>query len=216
MQRAKEMRALFALGETIRAELSYEGVIKSAVDGIVKAVNPDFVLIFSRSGNKLELIGSGPENSVFTHSATPEHKVGECLCGLAVRTGRSVYSHDIYTDERCSWTECKEAGLKSFAALPLLKGEETIGVVGLASAGKRDFREQGPFLETITAAISGALVNALRFQDIHGFAKWLNGSMRQVAEAVEMYPNASGEAMEKIARIAELYRSRISANGERL
>ena len=33
-------------------------------------------------------------------------------------------------------------------------------------------------------------------------------------EAVEMYPAASSKAMEKIARIAELYRSRISANGE--
>ena len=66
---------------------------------------------------------------------------------------------------RCTWEECKQAGLRSFAALPLRAGQEIIGVIGLASDTERDFQDKAGFLETLAAAVSASLQNARLFAE---------------------------------------------------
>ncbi len=89
----------------------------------------------------------------------PEHRVGACVCGLAVRDKKSLYARDIFHDLRCTWSS-ERAGIKSFAALPLTSGDEVIGVIGLASDTERDFEQQNGFLETLASQVSIALTNA--------------------------------------------------------
>lgn len=164
--RLNELKALFTLSEGMRAELDLRQLANKALEGILSAAAPDFAMIFLRSDDSLDLIASGPPDSRFAHADTPRHKVGECMCGLAISGGKSLYSSDIRNDPRCTWTECRKAGLVSFAALPLLRGQEAIGVVGLASATPRDFEPQSPFLETVTSTVAGAVINALRFEEL--------------------------------------------------
>lgn len=213
--RALEMQALFDLSENIRSELSYGNVIKSAMEGILNAVGPDFVLIFSRSGDRLQLMESGPADSPFTHTATPEHHVGECLCGIAVQTGESVYSFNIHNDHRCTWAECKEAGLHSFAAFPLRNGKETFGVIGLASSQERDFQEQNTFLETIAAIISSAVSNALKFREVNKRAERLEASILQLSEIMENNTGLDDVVIGRIEEIVNLYRSEILESPDR-
>jgi GAF domain-containing protein len=162
----RELQALFVLSESIRAELDLANLAGKALEGILSAVAPDFAMVFLRTENHLDLLASGPADSRFAHDETPRHRVGECMCGLAISGGKALYSSDIRNDPRCTWTECRKAGLVSFAALPLVRGQEAIGVVGLASATPRDFEQQAPFLETVTATIAGAVINALRFEEL--------------------------------------------------
>ena len=54
--------------------------------------------------------------------------------------------------------------MKSFAALPLINGNEVIGVIGLASAVERDYERQAGFLETLAGHISVAIANARLFE----------------------------------------------------
>lgn len=169
-QRARELATINRLGHLVGASLSVDDLVQAAIDGIVAAVAPDLALVFLREGDRLLLRGSGPHDSRFSHGETPAHVVGECLCGLAAREGQPTYSTDIHKDPRCAWNECKKAGLRSFAALPLCRGEEVLGVLGLASGAERDFRVQAVLLETLANEIAIYLQNALLFADVQRHA----------------------------------------------
>jgi putative methionine-R-sulfoxide reductase with GAF domain len=133
---------------------------------MMNAVHPDLAFFFLRDGEKLILKGVESTKHGKWLEETPEHRVGECLCGLAARERKPIYSRDISTDDRCTWEECRKAGFRSFAALPLLSGAEVIGVVGIASYGERDFQTQAEFLETLASQAAIALENARLFEQV--------------------------------------------------
>jgi diguanylate cyclase (GGDEF)-like protein/PAS domain S-box-containing protein len=54
--------------------------------------------------------------------------------------------------------------LRSFAALPLIVEDQTVGVLGLSTRAEHDFSKQASFLETATGQISIAMQNALLFE----------------------------------------------------
>jgi PAS domain S-box-containing protein len=165
-RRAEELTALNNLGRTVNQTLSPETVVSASIKETLRVVQPDLAFLFLREGEKLHLAGFGPESARGTMADMPEHRVGECMCGLAVSQGKALYSRDIFTDLRCTWEECKKAGLRSFAALPLKSGDEIIGVLGLASAGERVFEGQAVFLETLAGQIAAGLRNALLHEQV--------------------------------------------------
>ncbi len=178
-QRVRELTALNNLGRRVGATLSLEQVVKAALEEITEPVNPDLALLFLREGDELILQGTSPKGTPYAHQETPVHIVGECLCGLAVSERSTLYSTDIHSDPRCTWKECKEAGLRSFAALPMQSGDEIIGVLGLASAEERDFGAQDTFLEAMIAQITSGLQNAILHKQIQRHAEELE---QRVAE----------------------------------
>jgi PAS domain S-box-containing protein len=163
-QRAEELSALNALGRAVNATLSMEEATAAALQGMLNAVHPDLAFFFLREGDKLTLKKVLPPPGRQRLEGIPEHRVGECLCGLAAREKKPLYSRSIFDDRRCTWEECKKAGLKSFAALPLISGDEVIGVIGLASDVERDYERQAGFLETMAGQVSIALANARLFE----------------------------------------------------
>jgi PAS domain S-box-containing protein len=178
-RRARELAALNAIGQRVSASLSVEQVIRAALDEIVPPIEPDLALFFLREDGDLILQGMAPADAAHSHSETPVHRAGECLCGQAVLAGRPVYALDIRNDSRCTWEECKEAGLRSFAALPLQVGEEVMGVLGLASATERSFSERAAFLETMVDQVATGLQNALLHEEVRRHAAHLE---QRVAE----------------------------------
>jgi PAS domain S-box-containing protein len=163
-QRVEELAALNTLGQMVNATLALEEAMEAALAGVLRAVRPDLAFLFQRDGERLILKDMLPRDSRPRLGEIPEHRVGECICGLAVREKKPLYSRDIFGDYRCSWEECKWAGIKSFAALPLTSGGEIIGVIGLASNTERDFEWQGGFLETLANQVSIALTNARLYE----------------------------------------------------
>ena len=172
-QQILQLTALNRLSKKIGASLSLDNVVQAGIEGIIDAVNPDLALFFLLDGDKLILQDFGPKNGKYAHNETPVHCVGECLCGMAVSEKNTMYSIDIHSDTRCSWEECKQAGLRSFAAIPLLIGNDILGVLGVASATKCVFEEQDAFLQIVTNEISSGLQNALLHQEVQGHAKEL-------------------------------------------
>ncbi|OQX94478.1 hypothetical protein B6I21_09440, partial [candidate division KSB1 bacterium 4572_119] len=165
-KRAQELTAFNKLARQVSLSLSVKEVIKSAMKIVVDAAKPDLVLIFLREKDNLILQDFAPQNSKYTHDETPVHHVGECLCGLAISEAKPMYSKNIHQDVRCTLTECKNAGLFSYAALPLRSGKNLIGVLGIASATERDFSSQATFLETMADEIAVGLQNALLYEEI--------------------------------------------------
>ena len=166
IQRATELTSLNTLRQKVSQSLSIERVIPAGIKGMVEAVHPDLAFFFLRDGDRLIQKSIFPPQGKIRMGAVPEHRVGECMCGLAVREKKALYSKDIYEDMRCTWEECKKAGTRSFAALPLLSGEKVIGVIGLASDEERDFEAQAEFLETLSHTVAVSLSNALHYEQI--------------------------------------------------
>jgi PAS domain S-box-containing protein len=191
--RAEELTILNALGRKATASLAVDQVVGAALDGVVAATHPDLALFFLREGDELHLKGYGPPDGRYRHDETPLHRIGECLCGLAARDQMPIYSRDIHQDPRCTWDECKRAGLRSFAALPLHGQEGVIGVLGLASATKRDFGEQASFLETLASQIAVGAQNALLFEQ-------LRASQEQLHDLAGYLETSREEERTRIAR----------------
>ncbi|MBL7094322.1 PAS domain S-box protein [candidate division KSB1 bacterium] len=166
-RRAQELTAFNVLSQRVSSTLSIKQVTNEAIRSVADAVNPDLVLLFLRDKDNLNLIGFGPEKSEYVHKETPIHRVGECLCGLAISKEMPMYSKNIHEDARCTWEECKLAGLHSYAALPLRSGDELIGVLGLASVDERDFSLQASFIETLANELAVGLQNALLFEQVN-------------------------------------------------
>jgi len=169
-QRTRELTAINILSQRVSSSLSVKQVTDEALQAVVDAVNPDLAMLFLREGQRLTLKGFGPENTTYHCEETPVHVVGECLCGLAIKGEKPIFSIDIHNDPRCTWRECKEAGLGSFAALPLRSGDNLIGVLGLASGTKRDFQQQAPFLQTLSNEMAIGLQNALFYEEVQRYA----------------------------------------------
>lgn len=131
-----------------------------ALDGIQEACTPDLALFYLISDDLLVLKEALPSEGHLNE----KKKVGDCLCGLAAAEGRPVYSEDIHHDDRCTLGECKEAGMRSFAALPLIHDNETIGVIGIASKTERDFAAEHEFLETLAGTVAVVTKNAILFE----------------------------------------------------
>lgn len=174
-----ELNSLYEMGQSVGQSLSIDQVVQAAIDGISSALAPDVVDIFLKQGDKL-IPQPGHEK---TNGLTPQkplfHKIGECLCGLAASTETPLYSMDTLKDERCTWTECKNAGVKSFASLPLLGKEGLIGVLGVGSLTPRDFSLQSAFLEILAQQIAFALENAVFYQRLSLQAQELEKKVEQ-------------------------------------
>jgi PAS domain S-box-containing protein len=181
-QRAEELSVLNSLNRQISASLSPNRVADIALGGVVACVTPDLALLYLRQDDELVLQGVHLGNASLRHVPPEVKQVGQCLCGLAAGGEEAIYSVDIGADPRCTLEECKNAGIHSFAAVPLATGTETLGVLGVlgvASLSARDFSRQASFLEALAGQVAIALKNSLSYQQIQRYALELE---HQIAE----------------------------------
>ena len=196
LKRATQLAALNTLMARLSTNLELAACAQAAVDGCLAAAAPDQALLFLREGGALRLLAAASAPELPREGEGPAHRLGECLCGLAARNGVPIYSADITADLRCTLEECRQAGVKSFAVLPLKRGDEILGVLGLASATQRDFDSQSTFLETLAAQVSVGLQNALLHQRVKAHAADLE---RRVEQRTAMLR----EANEDLAKAVE-------------
>lgn len=165
-RRILEATALNEMSRRVSASLSLDDVARAALEGIGPPVNSDLALLFLRQGEDLIMQAILARDPNARHESTPVHRVGECLCGLAAQTGEATYALDVRNDPRCTWEECREAGIISFAALPLRAGGRVLGVLGLASTrAEVDYGKWATFLETLSNEVAIGFQNALLFEE---------------------------------------------------
>lgn len=202
-QHANELAALQTLGHQLGEILSLKQVVQSALDAMITLVAADLALSFQRENGKLVLLGASSKDPRFCHEKTPVHLVGECLCGIAVKEGKAIYSRDIHTDPRCTWEECKEAGLRSFASLPLKTRSKTIGVLGLGSAVEHDYQAHSSFLEALAAEIAIGLQNTLLYGKLKNYSKDLEKRVQEKTKELKKKNKQLLEA-ERLAALGKM------------
>jgi PAS domain S-box-containing protein len=173
-QHARELDALHGLGLSVNASLSLEQTARAALKGMLGAVKADLAFLFRLDGQDLTMMDIEPASAGQELTRVP-HRVGECICGLAAQQAKPLYAREIHVDARCTWDECKLAGIRSLCALPLVGNEGVIGIIGLASKTERDFEAQANLLATLTHQVAVAFANA-RLYEV---------ALREVAERKE-------------------------------
>ncbi len=186
LQRTAELATLNALAREISASLALQHTLSVALKGLIEVIHPSLTFLFMREGDRLKLQQILPPEAEKRLIEIPEHRVGECICGLAVIQKKALYSRNIMHDARCTWEECKKAGIISFAALPLYDGEEVTGVIGVAADQERDFETRAEFLETLASHVSVALVNARLFETVQRYAAELEQRVQERTAQLEL------------------------------
>ncbi len=166
LAKESEMQAIGDIHRQANAEIHLDRVIRIILQQVSKTLKPDLSLFFLAEGNELRLKDFYPDSDDLLEHTQTKHKVGLCLCGLSISQKKSIYALDIHYDPRCTLQECKKAGVRSFASIPLTKNEEVIGCLGVASKEVRDFTENSTFLESVAEDVALCLDNALLYEKL--------------------------------------------------
>ncbi len=177
-----ELEALHTIDQYI-GESGLDRVTERILEQVSFVVKPDLCLVFLRQGDKLRLQGICPKAMTPVIDEHQFHRVGHCLCGISVSSGEPIFSSNISLDDRCTFAECKAAGITSFAALPLISKGQVIGTIGLASYQPRDFSQNRRFLDSVAIDIAMILENSLLIEQISNNAADLE---RQLATRKEL------------------------------
>jgi PAS domain S-box-containing protein len=163
-EKIEALSTINRFGQEIALNVSKPDFMTFVYDQIYSIIKPDLCLIYLIEGNGLQLQGDPLKHSSLRYDLKQHHQIGECLCGIVAETGELQISDDISVDPRCTLEECKRAGIRSFAALPLEINGKLKGVLGIASTARRRFDEQLFFLQLLAVQISIG-VNSLNLYD---------------------------------------------------
>ncbi len=182
-RRAEELSILNRLSRKVNESVTVDDAVQCGLREIVSATAPDMALFFLRTDGELVLKGRFPDAPDIEWQPQAAHTIGKCLCGLAIKEGKAVFSSDIHVDDRCTMDECRLAGFRSFAALPLRSGGDDIGVLGIASLRQRDFRENASFLEALANEMAIGLKKNLLYEQVQRHARELKESLSRIEKA---------------------------------
>jgi PAS domain S-box-containing protein len=192
-EKLRQASVLNALNHRVSASLSLDQVVETALEEIMGYIASDAAMFYLCQDKELLLQGTRSTDPALGRAMDGLEQIGACLCGAAADKATPVYSQDIQADPLCTVIECKDAGVCSFAALPLLSGDKVLGVLGVASTTEVDYGARGAFLEALAGEIAMGLRNALLYQDGQRHAAELERQMLERARAEEAVRKQSYE-----------------------
>ncbi len=187
-KKVEELGALYVMSMEGGSILSVAGVRDKAFEALASVLAPDLLLLFVQKGEDLPLMGFSSTDPGLKPELFAGHKAGHCLCGIACAERGGVYAEDVRFDGRCTLPECKAAGIRSFAALPLHAGEVQLGVLALASFTPRDFSAERVFLESIAGIVAAGLRNASLHESLEETVRSLEKSRETLRRILDSMP----------------------------
>lgn len=165
-KKIQDFNAISLLGKQVASNLLMDKVLSQIYEQVSAILEVDMVLIYLVKENQLIL----PETTnCFKGLSVKQPKfksVGHCLCGMVAQNQKPIYSADLKKDDRCTRSDCREAGITSFAAIPLLAGGDVIGVLGAGTRRKADLSRNSVLFETVGNQVSIALFNAMIYDEL--------------------------------------------------
>jgi PAS domain S-box-containing protein len=181
-QQVNELACLNENSETISSNLDRKGVVEFVGEHMLRALRADMALCYLRQGDGLTLAGVRSGRGRVRKPRAGAERLGRCACEAVALEGKPVYCKDILTDPRCTRKECKGAGVRSFAALPLRMNDALLGVMVIASVSERDFSQSANFLQSLTAHVAVALQNSLLYEEVENHARHLERGLSEKRE----------------------------------
>ena len=160
-RRARHLALLNEIGRRAAAVLDPQELISGICPQIRKAFGYDLVRVEMRGTVTDELVVAA-EDGHRTPVLGRCFKFGEGFAGLAAQTGQPVLANSIERDERYV---ALEPDVQSALSLPIKYGNETLGVLSIASFVENSFASQDVLtLGTLADQLAVALHNARAYQ----------------------------------------------------
>ncbi len=181
-RQAEELAILSRLSSDVGASMTVDATIRAGMRHILKAANTDLAVVFLLEDDRLISRGLFTEGGEAKWRPEKAHRIGECLCGIAISEKQTIFCGNIHEDPRCSLKECKRAGLRSFSAITLQSGEEILGVLGLASLAERDFSTEQPFFEALASELAVGLKKSLLYENLQQRAEEIQENLSRIKQ----------------------------------
>jgi GAF domain-containing protein/anti-sigma regulatory factor (Ser/Thr protein kinase) len=123
---------------------------------------------FDRDGTSRTVAAQRPDQGVATSSGTPDVKTGAGLLGRAYRERRTVHVPDITTDPTVSDSKAIiRIGARTGLGVPLLRGDDVLGVIILVRIEVRPFSDREiELVESFARQAAIAIENVRLFKEI--------------------------------------------------
>ena len=188
----EELTILNQLGRAVARSLSLQETVDAALDHLRRIIDSDVVLLFLLEGDVIVARGGRSSMALDSPFYTKRTRVGDCLCGLAAKTRMPVFSRDMGREQAHQPKECYAAGIRSFAAIPLVSGATVLGVIGIGSKEDREYAEREPFLCSVASVVATGVANAR-----------LHETVRKHSEELEMLVDTRTRELAKLSNAIE-------------
>ena len=166
------LRTINLICSHVTRSLELEQILNSALDRImdVTQVEMGFIYLVEREGQDLMLT---TQRGVPAELAGEYHRLrmGETLCGRVAQTGKPIVVDDLHQVKQ--WTGLAvKAGMRSFAAVPLVARDRVVGVMDLAdSQAARLSSQDVECLTSVGNAIGVAVENAYLYRSMRYYVQ---------------------------------------------
>ena len=166
------LRTINLISTHVTRSLELEQILNSALDSIleVTGVEVGFIYLVDRGAEDLVLT---VERGVPAELADEFRRIrmGETLCGRVAQTGKPLVVDDLLQEKRGTGLAIK-AGMRSFAAVPLVARDRVMGVLDLANPKAARLSSQDvECLTSVGNAIGVAVENAYLYQSMRYYVQ---------------------------------------------
>jgi signal transduction histidine kinase len=161
VERNQQLEAVLAVGRATSSSLGLADMLDAALGEILGVTSAEAGEIWLLEHGELVLGRQrGMDEDAFRQRS--RFRLGEGLPGLAAQSGQPLVVHDLERDPRFLRPHVVELGFQSFGAFPLARGEETVGVLGVAARDTAAFSSaiERRLLEGIGEQLAVAIENA--------------------------------------------------------
>lgn len=165
--RSAELAALTAIAAQVNRTQNLDEILRGALQTTLEVIGEDSgeIFLYDRENGELTLHTYQGVSETF---ASAEAVIGaeECLCGLAIKSGRFLAVSDMATHPARSREACLREGFRSCIRLPLLARGEVLGLLNIQSReGRRFTAADEELLTAIGHQIGIAIANARLIDD---------------------------------------------------
>jgi signal transduction histidine kinase len=168
-----QLRTINAIGVEVSKSLELKQILNSALDRMLEVSRAEMGFIYLREGGGQDLVLTA-QRGVPTELANEYHRLrmGETLCGRVAQTGNPLVVDDLPRERPGATGLAIRAGMRSFAAVPLVSRDRVVGVMDLAdSKAARLSSQDVECLTSVGNAIGVAIENAYLYNSMRLYAQ---------------------------------------------
>ncbi|MCL4464752.1 MAG: ATP-binding protein [Chloroflexi bacterium] len=162
----RELSALNTIATTVSEPISLEVILERSLETVLDLTGADAggIMMWDHETDSLVYrIHRGLSQSYLQGVAGL--KPGEGIAGRAFQSGRPIVVDDLSEDPRLTRTVVRREGIGSFASIPLRARDEVLGVLNVASLGKRRFGPEDTSLFVAIGSQVGMAIENSRLLD---------------------------------------------------
>ncbi len=175
-QKEEELEILHRVAGYISSALSLEELLEKTVDTAVSLTGADSCLIYLLDEEAGELVLKASKNPHPEVLDKIKLKMGEGLTGWAAKKMEPLaISSEAYSDPRFrGFAELPEDAYEAFLSVPVISGDELVGVINLQNRKEHEYPEyQVNLLFTLAQYLGSAVKNAAAILEIREKARQL-------------------------------------------